>query len=306
MKVLTVYLNGSKMGTSPRVTNPNPPKRKSIKGWSSAAARRNSDFLRSVDIKSVQGHGYALSLTLKRCPPTPELFHAVRRSFIERLRRIGFNCLHWVVEWQSRGVPHLHLCVYFKHEVDVNLIIRHWLAVSSDYGSRYRSQYVTPIYDAAGWLMYVAKHTARGIYHYQRSADNIPPEWSSGTGRVWGYSGQWPKGDPLRFSVDPKSFYRLRRIFRNHRVAEARSKIDSIRRYSFSNFSEAFLEAHIPLITQLRVSGALKPYLSAKRCLRSSKRHSEVFGMNEWLSQDVMLQLLGLLVQQGGIVSLVE
>ena len=32
--------NGSKMGTSPRVTNANPPKRKSIKGWSSAAARR--------------------------------------------------------------------------------------------------------------------------------------------------------------------------------------------------------------------------------------------------------------------------
>ena len=71
-------------------------------------------------------------------------------------------------------------------------------------------------------------------------------------------------------------------------------------------FSEAFLDAHIPLITQLRLSGALKPYLSAKRCLKSSKRHSEVFGMNEWLSQEVMLQLLGLLVQQGGIVSLEE
>jgi len=39
------------------------------------------------------------------------------KTLLQRLRRAGLLRWHWVVEWQRRGVPHLHLAVYAQEGV---------------------------------------------------------------------------------------------------------------------------------------------------------------------------------------------
>jgi len=50
-----------------------------------------------------------------RRDPLSDLF-SLRESLAQRLqrefRRAGLSRWHWVVEWQRRGTPHLHLAVY--------------------------------------------------------------------------------------------------------------------------------------------------------------------------------------------------
>lgn len=52
------------------------------------------------------------ALTLRHCPPTSDDWTRLVKVLQQRLRRAGLLRWHWVVEWQRRGVPHLHLAVY--------------------------------------------------------------------------------------------------------------------------------------------------------------------------------------------------
>lgn len=276
MRTIKLYNNGITAGTAPMQSDRNSvtktPRGKSL-GWSVTATRNNLKFLRSVDTLQLSGNGFAYTLTLRDCPPSAEAFHKLRVAFLHRMRRLGFIRHHWVVEWQRRGVPHLHGVIYFPSDNTpslgyANLIVSHWIELTRDaYNTTPFAQHVVPVASSVGWLKYLAKHSARGANHYQRDSENMPQEWNS-PGRVWGYGGEWPLDAPDAVSLSDDGYYRLRRLMRSWRVADARNDHPDIR--------------------GRRVS-------SARRMLKCSSRGaSDTRGASEWIPREVSESLLWL------------
>jgi hypothetical protein len=161
--------------------------------------------------------------------------------------------LHWVTEWQRRGVPHLHGAIWFPGKrYDLATPIDAWLAVAAPYGAQAKGQHAKMIDGPVGWFQYVSKHAARGVKHYQRSIFNIPEGWQAKTGRIWGHCGPWPLAEPRRFGLQGKDgdggWYRLRRMVRGWRRAESRAAGDVWRIKS----SRTMLKSSEPELSRLR------------------------------------------------------
>ena len=229
MPVATVYRHGGKGGVAPARNDHRRMKRGQVEGWSVGAARRNSEFLMSVREDQLTGAGCAITLTLRDCPPTADDWHRVRKALVERLRRAGMVRLHWVTEWQRRGVPHLHMAIWWPDAYRIGEVIDAWLALTGEaYGAGRAGQHGRPIDGAIGWFQYLAKHAVRGVKHYQRSGDNVPEGWQEKTGRVWGHSGDWPLATPRKFGLQDQhgdgGWFQLRRMVRSWRISEARAE----------------------------------------------------------------------------------
>ncbi|MFO5759614.1 hypothetical protein ACLBQR_30010, partial [Klebsiella pneumoniae] len=115
----------------------------------------------SVRTDQLTGAGVALTLTLRDCPPTADDWHKLRRAWEKRMVRAGMVRLHWVTEWQRRGVPHLHCALWFEDRYDIACAVDHWVAVASAYGAGHRGQHGRIIDGPVGWFQYLAKHAAR-------------------------------------------------------------------------------------------------------------------------------------------------
>lgn len=254
--------------------------RSSVAGWSSGSVRRNTAFLRSVVETDLTGYGLCFTLTVRDCPDDHLQFHRARRAFVERLRRMGLLRLHWVIEWQRRGVPHLHGIAYFRKDFGGTVpqimtgdtsyndaLVTHWLAAAAAFSPGRRGQHVAVIHDVVGWLKYLAKHASRGLSHYQRNPQNVPKGWKGKTGRVWGRIGEWPVREPIRLEIAGKTSHTLRRWVRSWRKSDARA------------------ERH-PATRARRI-------VSARRMLSCNDRWlSAVRGISEWIPPavlDVML-----------------
>jgi hypothetical protein len=202
-----------------------PAKRGAIRGWSVQASARLRRWFYAVDGGALDGHGYGLTLTVRDLPPSAGDWTRTREAFIDRLRRAGVVRFQWLTEWQRRGVPHLHGVVYFPeapadfHE----LVVGHWLGAAAAWRPGVRGQAVMPLWGLPGWLQYQAKHSARGVRHYQRA--NVPEAWREGTGRLWGAGGDWPVRSEV-LEVDRRTYWRFRRTLRSWLVSEARRRGD--------------------------------------------------------------------------------
>ena len=249
-------------------------KRTTIQGWSSGAVRRHTKWLYSIPVEELKGFGYAVTLTLRDCPATAAEFHKLRRAYLMRVDRMGAIRTHWVIEWQRRGVPHIHTAIYFDREltpVEQFTLKHHWVALCEPYGAELAAQYLLPITGAAGWLQYLSKHAARGAAHYQRSGK--PAGWES-TGRLWGHTGTWPELSPMRFDLPREAYFRYRRLVRSWRYANARMEKDPVTRR--------------------------RRMLSARHMLRANDRSlSEVRGLSEWVDSEQNLAFLSLLAGEG-------
>jgi hypothetical protein len=129
-----------------------------------------------------------------------------------------------------------------------------------------------PITAALGWFQYCAKHAARGVTHYQRDSSNIPEGWHK-TGRMWGYRGEWDLAEPLALSCDDGTFYRMRRMVRGWRVADARASGDAYR----LSTARGMLRCH-------------------------DRARSNVRGVSEWITQELMLAMILLAAGDTGTV----
>jgi len=276
MPVLRVYHHGTTAAAG-NMPNPSPPKRGKVIGWSPAAARRNVRFLYGIRADELSGHGFAVTLTLRDCPTSHDEWHALRIAYMHRLRRMGMIRSHWVTEWQRRGVPHLHLAVWFpdpetsdQASAIVAGLTRHWLeAGAADLGSQERGQHVARIDGAVGWFQYVSKHAARGAKHYQRDPEALPQQWEK-TGRLWGHTGDWPRDDAMKFDVSKPAFFAFRRIVQRWRLADARASGDR---------------------------GRIR---AARRMLQASKRTiGEVRGVSEWVPMEMQTRIVVHLAAQG-------
>lgn len=173
-----------------------------VQGWSPGAVRRNTEFLMCVREDKLTGVGLALTLTVRDCPATAQEWQRMRRAWEKRMKRAGMIRVHWVTEWQRRGVPHLHCAIWFSGTVyDFSLCIDAWLAVASSCGAALRGQHGRIIDGVVGWFQYVSKHAARGVRHYQRCSENLPEGWKGLTGRVWGKVGEWPLYPEVRIDL---------------------------------------------------------------------------------------------------------
>lgn len=249
-------------------------KRGDVGGWSNASTRSNTRFLYSVDSDSLSGSGYALSLTIRDCPPTSDDWHRIRVAYFKRLRRLGLIRMHWLTEWQRRGVPHLHGAVWFGPEFHGNhlpsVLVEHWMFVARAYGAGRRGQHMARIDNAIGWFQYLSKHAVRGLFHYQRSPENVPESWRGKTGRMWGYLGDWQRKEAIEIRIDRAGFFAFRRIVQRWRVASARA------------------------------SGDARRVRAARRMLQASKREiAEVRGVSEWIGTDEQNHILAWLAGQG-------
>lgn len=276
MPVVKVYQHGMSCGVAPKKNDHDRAKRNKVKGWSDAATRRNMQFLQSVDVASLTGHGIAFTCTQRDCPPTAKQWHAEIRAFVMRLSRMGMIRLHWVTEWQRRGVPHLHGVAWFDSEIPESKIVAAWLAVSSPYTSSPKSQFMAAVSNAVGWFQYMSKHAARGVKHYQRSAENVPVEWKTETGRVWGKCGDWVTHLPKKLHLETSGFWALRRMCRGWRVADARAARDRRR---------------IRSARRMLKCGVDKPHPDRQYNGPTFNR-SKVRGATDWIPQHVTLAML--------------
>ena len=277
MPVLRSYRNGCTAGCAPRFKPHESAPRSTVGGWSPSSIRRNTAFLYGIDHRLLTGFGYAATLTTRLCPPTSDQWHKIRRSLIEWLRRRGMIRLHWVIEWQRRGVPHFHLAFWLPERMSGEFLVdflHHWRKLTDHLESAVGSQHVTPIDDANGWFQYVSKHAARGLSHYQRSPENVPPEWQGKTGRMWGYLGDWPKQSPDEFDTDHATYHRFRRLVRGWRKADAR-------------------KALALAVTPEGRKQARRRIHSARTMLACPDQSlSIVRGISEWIPADLSLQML--------------
>lgn len=283
MRVLTVYKNGMRMGTSPGKNSHEREKRGKVVGWSPSAARRNVTFLQSVNADKLDGRGYTGTFTLRDCPETSDDWHKLRRALIKRFERMGMMRCHWVTEWQQRGRPHLHGIFYFRDWVNPNALVEHWLAVAQEFVVSPKAQFVREVSHIVGWFKYVSKHASRGHQHYQRTKGGIPKGWEK-TGRVWGYTGDWPIYEAIKLSVDDDTFYRLRRFSRYMAIANSREP---------EKVKIANGDGYLFVRNGRKIS-------SARTILKNPDRDlSRLRGCSEWLSADAQLRLVYHLLAQG-------
>lgn len=301
MPVIKVYHHGMTAAIPPKSNNHERAKRGIVKGWSKSATRNNTRWLRSVSPESFSNDdeefGLAFTLTIRDCPESSSDWHVLRTNFIKRVRRMGMLRLHWVTEWQRRGVPHLHGIIFFplnhRKAIPAGLernIKESWIEVSTAYGSSWKAQHTKIVTDVKGWFKYLSKHASRGADHYQRSSSGIPSGWIK-TGRVWGHCGDWITMDAVPIHASNELFFAFRRIVRRWRLSDAR---------------RAFRDA--PMFFIERGYWVTNPeWLSAKRRITSSRRilkcndfkKSQVRGLSEWIDSETTLLIFEFLVSQG-------
>jgi hypothetical protein len=276
MPTMTLYRNG--VSASVAGGNPSPKKRGEVKGWTPGAVRRHTAWLRSVNAPAnAEGAiGYAITLTMRDTPASSDDFHRVREALLQRIRRSGALRWHWVIEWQARGTPHIHMAIYWSEDhpsarYGFALTIAAWEAVAEPYTVSKGAQYWDHIYGPEGWLKYLSKHAARGVQHYQRNGK--PQGWEK-TGRLWGYGGPWEMDEPMVLDADYAAYWRLRRLVRSWRIADARAERDLEKR-----------RARIPY---------------ARRMLKSSDRKvSSGRGVSDWVPEHVTAAFVAMLVDEG-------
>lgn len=272
MPIVKSYLHGLTAGTPPQLNDHLRAKRDRVIGWTDRSTRSNTRFLYSVDDTALGEGGWTATLTLRDCPATSDDWHRLRRALIRRMRRAGLVRAHWVVEWQRRGVPHLHLAFWGPDEV-AHACLLGWLVLADPYEASPRSQCVRRMDDAVGWFQYVSKHAVRGLKHYQRSPENVPREWTK-TGRMWGYVGEWPVREPIHVDLSPQAGYVFRRLVRAWRLADARTEENPRKRAARIRFARKMLTCN-------------------------DEKRARVRGVSEWISQDVAAQIFCYLAERG-------
>lgn len=228
MPVLKLYQNGTTSSMGHRPGDHERAPRGTTKGWTYRASRGNTKFLWSVKADQLTGAGFAVTLTVRDCPSSSVEWAALRRAWIERIRRRGLIRLHWITEWQRRGHPHMHAAVWMPEGFDPEKIALHWLEVARQYRPGRLGQDVRPITGQVGWFQYLGKHATRSASNYQRSPENVPAGWEK-TGRVWGHVGDWPTEEAMEVAVNFAGWYRWRRLVLRYAIANARARRDYYR-----------------------------------------------------------------------------
>ena len=249
MANLRLYPSGLTAFHASDHTRPGNSDKAEVSGWSRNSTRSLIKFLKSVNPhKFSTGSCYCFTLTLRMCPPTPQDWKRLRESFFRSLHRHEVASILWLTEWQRRGVPHLHGIVLLPCGFSSGDFVAAWIVCARKYQASAHCQHARAIYDPLGWSEYLAKHSARGVSNYQRSAASMPAGWQGKTGRMWGHRGAWPTYPPIDLQCSRAVFFRLRRLLKARALSQARSRGDprAIR------FCRTTLKCNDPILSPLR------------------------------------------------------
>lgn len=308
MPTISIRAHGTSATRNQTVVNPatgeivkltafQPPERTATKGWTPNVARRNEQRLQQIDFDAIDGVPVFVTLTMpsgQMSDVSAAMFHGWLKRWLQYMKRHGMGHYYWILEFQASGNPHLHVLVWLDHEPDpleTYRALRSWVGIlnKSGVGARLQGQIWEQI-DVGGEivvdgepipahpervLMYLAKHAARGVAHYQRQIENMPDDWQYRSGRVWGHD----RGLPLRaqqdFETDYSTFWTFRRLVRRWRCSEARGIKDADRRRQAIG--------------------------QARRSLRCSRRDVSPYrGVSAWIPSDVASRLLDAAEAMGG------
>lgn len=272
-------------------------KRTDISGWSQSSARRHTSWVHSVDATELKNlHGYAITLTLPNCPPTPLAFDKMRCSWEARLKRyaedrgLGHVLVHWVKEMTKKCVPHLHYAVYFEKSISVeqqNALVMHWVDVvqNQGYEARRVGQDIKEIWGLSGWHKYQSKHLTRTMNHVQR--EQLPEQWQNKSGRMWGYSGKWPIYEPIVIRTTADIYNRHRLELRKFVVEKAQQEVEELEsrtlRYPNDENAKRFLESAKAWLVR-----AIEAYEENKRNPSPEEDHT---GYRMWASPEEFLEI---------------
>lgn len=201
---MTSRPQGFSLGYSFRANNRQsaPGLRSKVCGWSRQSSHRNTVFLQSVDWEHYSRHGCSLlafTLTQADCPESSYDYHEAIRTLTRRVRSAYRDLsYHWVIEWQRRRVPHLHVVMTLDTGL-ADYVVLSWLDITRKWRSARAAQCVRLVSRPEGWAQYLSKHAARTVAHYQRSNTGIPDSWNNRTGRLWARSKNWVTVVPQQY-----------------------------------------------------------------------------------------------------------
>lgn len=266
-----------------------PPERTDTRGWTVNVARRNEQRLQQIDFDAIEGFPAFVTLTMpsqQMSDVSAAMFHGWLKSWLRFMKRHGMFHYYWILEFQASGNPHLHVLVWLDHEpepLETFKALRSWVGIlnKSDVGARLQGQIWENI-DVGGEitvdgervpahpervLMYLAKHAARGVAHYQRQIENMPDDWQYRSGRVWGHDRGLPLREQQEVECDYPTFHRFRRLVRRWRLAEARSIKDHDRRRAAILQARGMLKCGRPDVSPYRGVSAWLPAAVASALL---------------------------------------
>ena len=272
-----------------------PPERTATKGWTPNVARRNEQRLQQIDFDAIEGVPAFVTLTMpsqQMADVSAAMFHGWLKRWIQYMKRHGLAHYYWILEFQATGNPHLHLLVWLNHDWDAleqYHALSSWVNMlnKSGVGARIQGQAWENI-DVGGMitvdgesvpaqpervLMYLAKHAARGVAHYQRQLSNMPEDWQYRSGRVWGHDRGLPLREQQDVECDYPTFWRYRRLVRRWRLAEANGITDPRRRCA--------------------------AIVQARGMLKCSRPCSPYRGVSAWMPSNVSSQLLDVAMRGG-------
>lgn len=258
-----------------------PPERTATKGWTPNVARRNEQRLQQIDFDAVEGFPAFVTLTMpsqQMSDVSAAMFHGWLKSWLRFMKRHGLQHYYWILEFQASGNPHLHVLVWLDHTPDpleTYRVLRSWVGIlnKSGVGARLQGQIWENI-DVGGTitvdgetvpahpervLMYLAKHAARGVAHYQRQIENMPEDWQYRSGRVWGHDRSLPLREQEDFETDYPTFWTFRRLVRRWRCSEAQGIKDPERRRTAILQARGMLKCGRPDVSPYRGVSAWLP-----------------------------------------------
>lgn len=239
----------------------------------------------SVQPDLLTGHGFALSLTVGRMPDSTEQWKKILNVYLQRIRRMGAIRYHWVIEWQKRGVPHVHMSAYFyvpeQHLARFTYQLKQaWIDCTVSLGSSPRAQHCQFIQDPQFWFKYVCKHAARGEEHYQRQSGAYPKQWTS-SGRLWGKGGDWPTSEEKHSDLTFQRYHFFRRMV--WRYQESKTKIELCKGYKYGN--------------KIQIDAAKKGLHQLKK-VKASETRSRVAGAGSFVPETVSRPMMDLAVER--------
>jgi hypothetical protein len=286
-----------------KLTAPKAPERSETGGWSRAVARRNEQRLQSVDFDAIDGEPAFVTLTMPRqqmSEVSSQQFHRWLHKWLGYMQNRGCIHYYWILEFQSSGNPHLHVIVwlsdwltggekrgYKRHEWDVLEQYKaksYWVNMLNSDGicAKVSAQdfqtvelgktnlvdgekLVSPTPERL--LMYLAKHAARGVAHYQRQIENMPEDWRTRSGRMWGHDAKLPLREQANYECSWEFFWKYRRLVKRWCIAQARSMTDPDKRRHGIAAARHMLRCG-------------RPDMSPHR------------GVSQWVNEDVATQLM--------------
>ncbi|MBM6698946.1 hypothetical protein H7U32_01110 [Bifidobacterium pullorum subsp. saeculare] len=231
-------------------------------GWTPAVARRNEQALQRIDFygamlktqrweiacelygRDAAGpkpkeenlldyRPFAVTLTIP-ADAMPEVsaatFHRWLRTWIKRAQRAGMVHYYWILEFTAAGTPHVHCTAWMRPEVEINgpLLPVAWVEILKGSGiaaslSAQDSEKLDMARGPESWLVYQAKHASRGVQHYQRQVESMPPDWQTTSGRMWGHDRGLPMREPTSWVMSAQSFWVMRRLVQKANTASVTS-----------------------------------------------------------------------------------